>query len=99
MPILPVCVNIVTYSQSALGQSLNRKAGLRLQARAQNHKSPVFAQWFQPLSRSIISADKISEPGLTLSCPAYRGAVPCVASNIATDSDRFAPGAIPIPPT
>ena len=38
----------------------------------------------QPMWRSIISAERISEPGLTLSLPAYFGAVPCVASNIAT---------------
>ena len=53
----------------------------------------------QPRWRSIISAERISEPGLTLSWPAYFGAVPWVASNIATSSERFAPGAIPIPPT
>src|SRR5918995_2409176 len=52
-----------------------------------------------PRCRSIISAERISEPGFTLSWPAYFGAVPWVASNIATVSDRFAPGAIPIPPT
>ncbi|MNH28574.1 hypothetical protein D3C79_887500 [compost metagenome] len=53
----------------------------------------------QPMWRSIISADRITEPGLTLSCPAYLGAVPWVASNMATVSDRLAPGAMPIPPT
>ncbi len=31
--------------------------------------------------------------------PAYFGAVPCVASNIAIESDMFAPGAMPMPPT
>ena len=36
----------------------------------------------QPRWRSIISAERISEPGLTLSWPAYFGAVPCVASNM-----------------
>ena len=38
---------------------------------------------FQPRWRSIISPDRITEPGLTLSWPAYLGAVPWVASNIA----------------
>ena len=37
----------------------------------------------QPRWRSIISPERISEPGLTLSCPAYLGAVPWVASKIA----------------
>src|SRR5260364_159933 len=46
----------------------------------------------QPIWRSIISADKLCEQGLTLSCPAYRGTVPCEASNIDTDTDRSAPG-------
>jgi hypothetical protein len=36
---------------------------------------------------------------LTLFCPAYFGAVPCVASNTAVVFDKLAPGAIPIPPT
>ncbi|CFP62921.1 Uncharacterised protein [Bordetella pertussis] len=31
--------------------------------------------------------------------PAYFGAVPWVASNMATESDRLAPGAMPMPPT
>ncbi|MCY1453939.1 hypothetical protein D9M71_709660 [compost metagenome] len=53
----------------------------------------------QPMWRSIISADRINDPGLTWSLPAYFGAVPWVASNMATVSDRLAPGAIPIPPT
>ena len=52
-----------------------------------------------PICRNIISADKISDPGFTLSCPAYFGAVPWVASNNAASSPIFAPGAIPIPPT
>ena len=52
-----------------------------------------------PKCLNIISADKINEPGFTLSCPAYFGAVPCVASKIAISSPKFAPGAIPIPPT
>ena len=30
-----------------------------------------------------LEPDRISDPGLTLSCPAYFGAVPCVASKIA----------------
>lgn len=34
--------------------------------------------------RSIISAERTSEPGLTLFWPAYLGAVPWVASNLAT---------------
>ena len=38
---------------------------------------------FHPICRSIISPDRITDPGLTLSCPAYFGAVPCVASKIA----------------
>ena len=48
---------------------------------------------------SQTDADKIKEPGFTLSWPAYLGAVPCVASNSAESSLIFAPGAIPIPPT
>jgi hypothetical protein len=43
--------------------------------------------------------ERIIEPGLTLFCPAYFGAVPCVASNTAVVSDKLAPGAMPIPPT
>src|SRR5690606_2964340 len=53
----------------------------------------------QPMCSSIITPDRISEPGLTLSSPAYLGAVPCVASNSATSSPTLAPGAIPSPPT
>ena len=49
--------------------------------------------------RSIMSADRISEPGFTLSWPAYFGAVPCVASKTATSSERLPPGAMPMPPT
>ena len=37
----------------------------------------------QPRCRSIISPDKITEPGFTMSRFAYLGAVPCVASKIA----------------
>ena len=47
-----------------------------------------------PICLSIISADKISDPGLTLSWPAYLGAVPCVASKTAVVSPKLAPGAI-----
>src|SRR5690606_27282422 len=36
---------------------------------------------FQPRCSSIITPDRISEPGFTMSLPAYLGAVPCVASN------------------
>jgi hypothetical protein len=36
-----------------------------------------------PCTRSIITPDRISEPGFTLSWPAYFGAVPCVASKTA----------------
>ena len=46
----------------------------------------------QPKWRSIISAERMSEPGLTLSWPAYFGAVPCVASKNATSSEMFAAG-------
>ena len=55
----------------------------------------------QPIYLSIISAESIKEPGLTLSKPAYLGAVPCVASNKAFPVMKFmfAPGEIPIPPT
>ncbi|MCY1427471.1 hypothetical protein D9M71_433180 [compost metagenome] len=53
----------------------------------------------QPMWRSIISAERMTEPGFTLSWPAYFGAVPWVASNMAMVSDRFAPGAMPMPPT
>ena len=53
----------------------------------------------QPRCLNIISAERISDPGLTLSCPAYLGAVPCVASKTAVVSPRFAPGAMPMPPT
>ena len=42
---------------------------------------------------------KTSEAGFTMSFPAYFGAVPCVASNKPTVSDRLAPGAMPMPPT
>ena len=48
---------------------------------------------------SIITADRITEPGFTLSMPAYLGTVPWVASNIAALSPMFAPGAMPTPPT
>ena len=47
----------------------------------------------QPICLNIISAESIKLPGLTLSCPAYFGAVPCVASKTAYSSDRLAPGA------
>ena len=33
-----------------------------------------------PMWRSIISPERITEPGFTLSCPVYFGAVPWVAS-------------------
>jgi isocitrate dehydrogenase len=52
-----------------------------------------------PIYLSIISAERIKEPGLTISLPAYLGAVPWVASKTATSSPILAPGAIPIPPT
>src|ERR1017187_8666759 len=38
---------------------------------------------FQPMYRSIISPDRMTEPGLTLSRFVYFGAVPCVASKMA----------------
>ena len=44
-------------------------------------------------------ADNNRDDGLTLSFPAYFGAVPWVASNKATESPIFAPGANPRPPT
>ena len=53
----------------------------------------------QPIYLSIISAERIRDPGLTLSRPVYFGAVPCVASKSATLSPKLAPGAIPMPPT
>ena len=37
----------------------------------------------QPMWRSIISPERITEPGFTLSWPAYFGAVPWVASKSA----------------
>ena len=37
---------------------------------------------FQPRWRSIISPERITEPGFTLSRFAYLGAVPCVASKM-----------------
>src|ERR1700693_2543788 len=37
----------------------------------------------QPMWRSIISPERMTEPGLTLSCPTYLGAVPRVASTSA----------------
>ena len=39
----------------------------------------------QPMQRSIISAESTSEPGFTMSRPAYFGAVPWVASNTGVD--------------
>src|SRR5438034_4875221 len=39
-----------------------------------------------PSSSNIIAPDRITLPGFTLSCPAYLGAVPCVASNTAKPS-------------
>ena len=55
----------------------------------------------QPICSNIITPDKITEPGLTLSKSAYLGAVPWVASKIALPVIKFilAPGDIPIPPT
>ena len=53
----------------------------------------------QPSQRSIITPERISEPGLTLSWSAYLGAVPWVASNTATPSPLLLPGAMPRPPT
>jgi len=35
----------------------------------------------QPRCSNIITPERITDPGFTLSCPAYFGAVPCVASN------------------
>ena len=46
-----------------------------------------------------LAIDRIIEPGLTISLSVYLGAVPCVASNTATPSPTFAPGAMPNPPT
>jgi len=37
-----------------------------------------------PMYRNIISPERMTDPGLTLSIPAYFGAVPCVASKMAT---------------
>ena len=62
-------------------------------------RSTAWAASFQPKCSSIIAAERISEPGFTLSCPAYLGAVPWVASKTATESPTLAPGAIPSPPT
>src|SRR5205809_1094554 len=52
-----------------------------------------------PSSSNIIAPDRITLPGFTLSCPAYLGAVPCVASNTAKPSPTLPPGASPSPPT
>ena len=43
--------------------------------------------------------ERISAVGLTLFCPLYLGALPCVASNTAPSGPMFAPGATPRPPT
>src|SRR6187399_3736067 len=43
--------------------------------------------------------DRITEPGLMTSLPAYFGAVPCVASKKPMSSLMLAPGAMPRPPT
>jgi len=48
---------------------------------------------------SSICAERMRELGLAIFFPAISGAVPCVASNIASFSDKFAPGEIPMPPT
>ena len=53
----------------------------------------------QPNQRRSITPDKISEPGFTLSWPAYFGAVPWVASKRAKPSPSLEPGAMPRPPT
>ena len=71
----------------------------RISSKTARAAGPAGRASFQPMWRSIISAERISEPGLTLSCPAYLGAVPWVASNRAMVSERLAPGAMPIPPT
>src|SRR5213080_3705231 len=52
-----------------------------------------------PSSSNIIPPDRITLPGFTLSCPAYLGAVPWVASKTAYPSPTLPPGASPSPPT
>src|SRR2546426_5696377 len=52
-----------------------------------------------PSSSNIMAPDRITLPGFTLSCPAYLGAVPWVASNTAKPSPTLPPGASPSPPT
>ena len=81
---------------------------------ARSRRSPASRRWSpsmpftirsaassQPRWRNIISPERITEPGLTLSWPAYFGAVPCVASNTAwpVTSSMLPPGAMPMPPT
>ena len=51
------------------------------------------------IDSNIICAERINELGLAIFLPAIDGAVPCVASKIMVESDRLAPGEIPIPPT
>src|SRR6266480_4926499 len=51
------------------------------------------ASSFHPSSSNIIAPDRITLPGFTLSCPAYLGAVPWVASNTAYPSPTLPPGA------
>ena len=48
---------------------------------------------------SIMTPESVTEPGFTLSRPAYLGAVPCVASKTAWKSLMLPPGAMPMPPT
>ena len=46
-----------------------------------------------------MTPDRMTDPGLMTSLPAYFGAVPCVASKKPMSSPMFAPGAMPRPPT
>ncbi len=59
----------------------------------------IFAASRHPMWSSIITPERMTEPGLITSLSAYFGAVPWVASKIAALSPMFAPGARPSPPT
>ena len=62
-------------------------------------RSSRSAASFSLRCRSISAPDRIRAVGLTLFCPLYLGALPCVASKTAPSGPILAPGATPSPPT
>src|SRR5205809_131257 len=84
-------------SRSALRSYVTSLPSATTDAMASSSRSPAARS---PMCLSMRTPASINAIGFTLFWPAYLGALPWIASNIATPfSPMFAPGATPRPPT